>query len=189
MTRQICADAKKRSQALAIVTGMQIPLLAIPVIFSLGMMLSDRNDHVGPRLRPVDPLARHLFQIGNTRSASFQALVSRLQHSDLIVYIRTTHMLPSGIDGRLQFAAAQSGVRYVHVTVRTGVAGHHAVGILGHELMHAVEVANDASVRDMWGFRNLYARIGHSSDGVAFDTRTAQAAGAQVVKELVAAEP
>ena len=56
--------------------------------------------------------------------------------------------------------------------------------ILGHELMHAVEVANDDGVRDQCSFRRLYVRIGHSRDGQTFDTRAAQDAGARVLDEL-----
>jgi hypothetical protein len=136
------------------------------------------------RLRPVDPVARRLLAVGHTRSTFFRSLVERIQRSDLIVYICTEPVLLPGVDGRLQFAVSVPNARYLRVTVRDTLAPDQLVAILGHELMHAVEVADAHEARDRQGFRQLYARIGHSHDGVAFDTTAAVDAGHRVFAEL-----
>jgi hypothetical protein len=50
--------------------------------------------------------------------------------------------------------------------------------------MHAVEVATHEEVRDVTSFRRLYSRIGHSRDGMRFDTQAAVDAGDQVHLEF-----
>jgi hypothetical protein len=136
------------------------------------------------RLRPVDSLTRTLLEVGRERSDVFRALADRIDRSDLIVHVRTAMVLPHGIDGRLQFAVSVPGARYLRVTVRGNLAPDRLVAVIGHELMHAVEVADHPAVRDRESFRELYARIGHSHNGVAFDTRAAVDAGNRVLAEL-----
>jgi hypothetical protein len=136
------------------------------------------------RLRPVGPVARGLLEVGRERSQVFRFLADRIEQSDLIVYIRTTHFLPRGIDGRLQLVTAVPNVRYLRITLRRDLSSDRLVATLGHELMHAVEVADDRRARDNDSLRQLYRRIGHSHDGAAFDTHAAVNAGHRVLAEL-----
>jgi hypothetical protein len=98
--------------------------------------------------------------------------------------VETAETLPRAMDGRLQLATAVEGARYLRITVRRDLPLERLVGLLGHELMHAVEIARHQDVRDPASLRALYLRIGHSDDGAAFDTREAVAAGVQVLGEL-----
>ena len=59
------------------------------------------------------------------------------------------------------------------------------IALVGHELRHALEVAESPDVRDEAGLIALYERIGHPSTGIhQYDTLAAQDAGRQVKAEL-----
>lgn len=137
------------------------------------------------RIRPLDVSARAALDDGAERSAFFRSLVGIIESSDVIVYIRTSGPLVTAVHGQLQFAAAVDGARYLRITLRCDLSSDRLVALLGHELMHAVEVAREPRVRDGAAFRALYMRIGHSADGRTFDTREAVAAAVRVLAELV----
>ena len=154
-------------------------------------MFVSHNAYADPhrlRLRPADALARTLLELGRDRSDLFRFLADAIEDSDLIVHVQTAQSLPRQMDGRVQFAAAVEGARYLRITVCRDLALDRLVALLGHELMHAVEIAGSRDVRDLASLRALYLRIGHSHDGAAFDTRAAVAAGAHVLSELRAAD-
>ena len=87
---------------------MSIAVLMWLVAFYSSVSLNVDSD-TSARVRPADLLAHRALQIGMTKSTSFRMLTNRLQHSNLIVYIRTTIRLPRGIDAQLQFATARGG--------------------------------------------------------------------------------
>jgi hypothetical protein len=61
-----------------------------------------------------------------------------------------------------------------------------AVMLLGHELRHALELADAPDVRDAAALVSLYRRIGDSySDGHRYDTAAARETGRRVRSELV----
>lgn len=136
------------------------------------------------RLRPLDAVARSVVEIGLERSDLFRALAGRVDRSDVIVYISTSNSLSNGTDGRLQLMTVVSKVRYLLITIRRDLTADRLVAMLGHELMHAVEVAEDRAVVDNDSLRRLYARIGHSHDSQTFDTRAAVDAGHRVLAEI-----
>ncbi len=128
----------------------------------------------------------HLLREGQRRSATFRELTARVQASDLIVHAEAA---PPGypMDGGLQFVGATPLRRYLRITVRTDLGESELLGLLAHELMHAVEVAGRESVRDQASFRALYEGIGvpsYRTGSVTYDTRAAIAAGVKVSLEL-----
>jgi hypothetical protein len=61
------------------------------------------------------------------------------------------------------------------------------VAILGHELQHAVEVANAPWVVDEASLAEEYRRIGfpsHADHGMSFESRAAIDAGQRVLRDL-----
>lgn len=163
---------------------MHILRSSIVLVLSVFVSYNAYADAHRLRLRPVDALARLMIEVGRDRSDLFRTLAGTIEDSDLIVYVATAESLPRSMDGRLQFAAAVEGARYLRITVRRHLAPERLVALLGHELMHAVEIARNTDVRDQASLRALYMRIGHSHDGIAFDTREAVAAGVHVLTEL-----
>jgi hypothetical protein len=122
---------------------------------------------------------------GLWRSDTFRRLVDRVLRSDVIVYIRLDAFLRPGLDGQLAFMAQGGDARYVRVSVRPQSRADRFIAIIGHELHHALEVADDASVVDPLSMALLYRRIGGSPGaGDHYETKEAMAVGRLVWREL-----
>ncbi len=139
-----------------------------------------------PRLRTTDGLVSAAVIRGVARSPTFRALVARLQASDLVVHVVRR---PGGTAsaGVTQFVTATPYARYVRITLAAGDGGDPMVALLGHELQHAVEVAEAGSVRDDHAFGALYRTIGEPSCALprrCFDTARAVEAGRDILEEL-----
>jgi len=138
------------------------------------------------RIRSQEPRLTKLVTEGARRSSTFADLVVRLHRTDVIVYVESTHDLPSETVGRIVFQAIAGNQRYLRIQVRTGMQGDQVIAVVGHELRHALEVADDAAVVDEAGLALLYRRIGHSSLGPnGFDTDAARGTGIRVRDELI----
>ena len=140
------------------------------------------------RVRGSHPSLVHLLFEGERRSATFRDVLGRLEASDVIVYVEAGGV-GHGMDGGLQFVTATSLTRYLRVTMRLDLPAAALVALLGHELRHALEVAENAAVRDQDSFRQFYERWGtatHRGDVVTYDTEAAVTTGLRVALELQA---
>ena len=80
---------------------------------------------------------------------------------------------------------ADHGRRSVRVDIRQSLTPREMLAIIGHELRHALEIADAREVRDDQSMIELYRRIGVSRDARShFETIAARAAGSQVRAEL-----
>lgn len=143
----------------------------------------------GPRLRPQDPRLVQILQEGATRSATFKALVDRIESSDVIVYVALNPILKSSLSGALTFMTRAGGFRYVRASISIELTFDQMIATVAHELQHAVEVIEDESVIDERSLAALYKRIGHPSRAagpLGWETFAAQRTGTQVRRELVA---
>jgi len=122
---------------------------------------------------------------GARRSATFASLVTALDASDVIAYIELAHDLPSLVEGRLVLATRTSSHRYVRIQIRASQSPDEIIAVLGHELQHALEIAQAPGVQDEASMRRYYERAGAGrSHERGFETRAAQDAGRQVRLEL-----
>jgi hypothetical protein len=139
-----------------------------------------------PRVRPADAWAAALVLEGLRRSATLRGLIDQLEASDLIVYLETTPTLVGRVDGMLQWQAATPRNRYVRIGLNPAISGHRAIATLGHELHHAVEIANEPSIVDPASFAAFYTLHGnHVKEHNAWDTQAARDAGVTIRRELV----
>ena len=139
------------------------------------------TDAAPSRLRAADTTAAALLRAGMARSATFRAIVETLEGSDLIIYIEAR---PIRLPGQLQFLAASPGCRHVRVSVRTPGLDTELVAWLGHELWHAVELAEAPDVRNQAGLLRLYQRIGMAgASGTTAETAKAQEVWTTVLYE------
>lgn len=136
-------------------------------------------------VRAVDLQMSKTIREGLRRSATFAALVAALNRSDVIVYIETSRGLPTTIAGRLLFAAGPQSQRYLRIQVNGPPRSNELIALVGHELRHALEVAESPDVRDEQTLIALYERIGHNgSRQHQYDTIAAQDTGRRVRMEL-----
>ena len=137
------------------------------------------------RVRATDARLRSLLAEGLHRSRTFAALVTALNHSDVIVYIESVMIMPKGTMGRLTMMPLAGEFRYLRVQIRADLSRREAISLIGHELQHAMEIAGAAEVRDSSAMIRLYERIGHVSNGEhAYDTDAAQDMGRVVRREI-----
>lgn len=138
-------------------------------------------------VRSTDKNVHRLLARGYQRSATFAALVRRLQASDVIVYIQEVPRLPGSLAGRMMMLPRIHGFRYVRIQILLRGTPEDTIGVLGHELQHAIEVADAPEVGDQDALAQLYQRIGMRGGPHVYDTIAAQDTGRAVLKELLGA--
>jgi hypothetical protein len=123
---------------------------------------------------------------GAEQSPTFRAILERLASSDLIVYLRRGRLL-GNTAAATQLLTASGGYRYVRVTLEPDPASDAGLALLGHELWHALELAEAKWVIDSAGVHKLYQRIGYrtcEASARCYDTDMAVTTGYQVLREL-----
>jgi hypothetical protein len=138
------------------------------------------------RVRSNDPRLVPLLTEGARRSRTFAQLVTRVHSTDLIVYVESTHSLPPDTVGRILLQSVVNNCRYLRIQVKSTLLRDEMIAVIGHELRHALEVADDPTVLDNAALRTLYRRIGYpAGPNGGFDTDAAKQTGFQVRDELV----
>jgi hypothetical protein len=142
-----------------------------------------------PHLRSDEPALVAAIASAADRSPTFHRLVERLNRSDVVVYLTFDGRPAWDLAGRTTFVSAAGGRRYLRIAIDRRYLGCQRLGILGHELRHAVEIADAASVTDNASLASLYRQIGFRSAQDRedrFDSAAAIDAGQQVEREVVA---
>ena len=137
-------------------------------------------------VRGVGTLVPGLLRTGFTDSRTFATLLTRLEQSDVIVYVEDVPRLPGALDGRLLMLPPAHGYRYLRIQVALHGSSRDIIATIAHELRHAIEVADASTVVDQDGLAALYRRIGLDHGHDLYDTVEAQEIGRLVLKELVA---
>jgi hypothetical protein len=136
----------------------------------------------------MEPEIRAALAHGVSASPTLQRLVDTLDASDVVVYVQFDRKPSPSMAGHLSFLAAVPGRRYLRVSIDRRLAGCHRIGILGHELQHAVEVAESRRVTDERTLAELYQRIGFRSGGSGsdcYESVSAILSGRMVEKEAL----
>lgn len=161
---------------------------ALGVLVLVSSLAAGELPRDGGHVRTVDTRLQSEINEGLARSAFFRDLVARLDASDVIVYAQSQCGMSPRIFGRLAFMGTGGGRRYVHVLISCALSDDEQIAALGHELRHALEIAEAPSVVDAVSLGEEYARIGFASHGVArgtgFESRAAINAAHQVWAEL-----
>lgn len=134
----------------------------------------------------MDSIVRHAIAAGYRRSPTFRHLVDVLEASNVIVYAERRIVRRHG-GGAISFVTESDAFRYLRITLDAELSPELLVALLGHELQHAVEVAEAPWVVDQASYFALYRAIGRASCAGprwCFDTPAALAAGHDVLEEL-----
>ena len=99
------------------------------------------------RIRPQDPRLTELLRDGMARSATFRALVNRIEASNLFVYVSLSPIMKANLAGKLTWMTRAGVFRYVRATINTEQNLDQMIATIAHELHHAVEVLEDESVQ------------------------------------------
>lgn len=140
----------------------------------------------GPHVRGVDPAIQRLVARGQARSATFRRIVAELDASDVVVHLIQGPM-PDGFRGYLIHRVVESnGVRYLKIAVDPRAAEALVIGLIAHELQHALEVARAPEVgrsRDIEEFFRSIADQG-CRNARCFETSAAVEVQETVTREL-----
>lgn len=167
-----------------------VPLLsALVVAATIGRSAPVRADSahdVTHHVRTTDRRLAGLLHQGRRESARFRTLLARLVRSDVIVYLQCRGYPDTG--ARLTFVGSGGGYRYLLVRLGRVPSPHQQIALIGHELQHAVEIADAPEIVDSQSLAAQYRRFGLVSQVTAtsidYDTTAAIDVGYQVLREL-----
>jgi hypothetical protein len=166
-----------------------LPLTIVTPLFVTPLLADGPAPPAPSHIRPLSADARDLVASGVDRSESIRTLVDHLEASDLVVYIRLRWFMTDR-NGQLIFVSSAGSLRYVIIEIACGRIVPDQLATLGHELRHAVEVADAAAVVSRASFARHYARIGIDLGGAGlsrqYETDAAVEAGETVRRELMA---
>lgn len=132
----------------------------------------------------TDLLAWHVAE-GVRRSPTFASMVRALEHTDVIVQFVEAVKLPPLTDAQAVLVDNAREFRFVRVYVGDERRGDNLIALLGHELMHALEIAWAPEVRDARALDALYRRIGiRGPRPQQYDTQEARLMERRVHREL-----
>lgn len=138
------------------------------------------------RLKLMDRTAYELAREGCGGSATFRGLVRRIEELQGFVYVTSTVKLPAATEGLLlhRIQLTPDGSRCLWIVVKRDRRSVYRVGVLGHELQHALEVLENPDIRSSDDIERLFRRQRPANDGQTYETDAALGVGDRVVSEL-----
>lgn len=131
------------------------------------------------------PFVIRLVIDGIEHSDTFARIVAQLLESDVLVVIEPDVHMSSQLQGYMNFVTRTAYRRYVRVYYDPRMPRWLQIAVIGHELSHAIEVANHPEVVDQRTLRLLYTQIGLGGDD-HYDSEAAIEVGRAIARELSA---
>jgi hypothetical protein len=154
-----------------------------------GRIQAEENRVPDPHVRATCAQMLRAVTSGAEASSTLRGLVDRLQASDVVVYLMARRSRSSAIAAHVAFISAAGGRRYLLVAIDPKYSGAQLIGLIGHELRHAVEIAEEPSVVDERSLAALYRRIGFADDagGIEqYETGNAIETGGRIMRDVIA---
>ena len=137
------------------------------------------------KVRCLDKESLKLLDSVREQSVTARRMIERLESSDMITYVRIAPTF-----GRLRATTRILGhvedARFVLISITSLASRADRALLLGHELQHAVELAEAPWVRNDQGMVEMYERIGWRESSNAYETPAAVEAGRVVREEIYA---
>lgn len=116
-----------------------------------------------PHVRIIDPPLRAKFENGLKRSPTLRQLVEQLELAPVLVFVNCAMKLPAQIGAHANLISSVNGLRYVRVELDCGFPDRIQVGLLAHELQHALEIASREDILDEDSMQAYYEEFGFQS--------------------------
>lgn len=144
-------------------------------------------------VRALSGRAHAMVDEGVRRSPTIAKLVGALQASDVIVFV-DLRLDPGIPTGETMLMTSSKSVRYVLIVINPRMTLDSRVEYLGHELQHAVEIADDRAAVDGPSVRRRFAEIGRELPAStryekSFETEGARQVTLAVRRELASRAP
>jgi hypothetical protein len=140
-----------------------------------------------PHVRPETAATQELVAVAITRSPTIRAMLERIERSDVVVYIRHRQFADSTLDGHIGVLSSVAGRRYLVIEIACGRNWIEQIATLGHELHHALEIADHQSIVDSRTLAAFYEQFGVRTGGFG-PGGTFETAGARQTGQLVRRE-
>jgi hypothetical protein len=162
-------------------------LAAASLLFVASPARAEDPGNPPPHVRPESESTRELVALAVTRSPTVRDLIARIERSDVVVYIRHRSFPGSLLQGQIGVLSSVAGRRYLIIEIACGRIWTEQISTLGHELYHAIEIADHPSVVDTPSLAAFYERYGTRTSGrtagTTYETAGARATGFQVRRE------
>lgn len=143
-----------------------------------------------PHVRALDSCATSIMANALARSSTVRTLGDRLAQSDVVAYVRCVWPEPGSPVGSLVWVGGDTLLRYVLIRLSHDLSPERRVQMLGHEMQHALEVADARWVRDEATLRRLFEQIGRRTSAQStFETAAAVLTERTVRLELTDTPP
>jgi hypothetical protein len=94
--------------------------------------------------------------------------------------------MPAELSAYLVFVSATPACRFVRIRYDIHLSDSRAIAMIGHELRHALEIADHPEVVDNLSLSAMYKRYGRQvTDGEMYDSIEAVAIGHTILQELL----
>jgi hypothetical protein len=164
-----------------VTTFLSIPMLALVLLPTIPVGTALPVPHVRVRHAALQPFLREAIE----KSATTRDMVATLDASDVIVYFELLPRMPASLPAGLTFAATGGRFRYLRIALNPTNTRRQMIAMIGHELQHAVEIANEPTIRSRRDLEKHYKRIGIAgSHDEMWDTEAARDAGRVVAREV-----
>ena len=141
-----------------------------------------------PHVRGVGGMQR-LIAGAARRSPAIREWLDRLDELDVTVYVRDALFTRIDLDGRVSLLSVAGNHRYLVIELACGRTELTQMTTLGHELFHAIEIAEEPSAVNADTLADLYTRIGTKTGDTrglrTFETEAAAAAGLLARRQLL----
>ncbi len=141
------------------------------------------SEAVAHHVRSTDPRVQEWLRRGAAESQTFRSLLDTLAKSDLIVHVQAVDRLMTA--GQTYFVIATATVRYVRIEVSFRGNLNETIALIGHELQHAVEIAQEPRIRDRQTLSLFYRGMpGNSMSATEYDSVAARVIEDRVRREM-----
>jgi hypothetical protein len=141
------------------------------------------SEAVAYHVRSTDPRVQEWLRIGAAESQTFRRLLNSLGASDLIVHVQAVDRLATA--GQTYFVTSTATARYVRIEVAYHGTVNDMIALIGHELQHAVEIAEQPRIRDRQTLSLFYKGMpGNSMTTTEYDSVAARVMEDRVRREM-----
>jgi hypothetical protein len=145
----------------------------------------DLKAQTASAVRPEDRAVEVVIANGVERSATFRDLITRLDTTDVVVYVRFSRCA-GAVPACLLWASASPGARRLVIKVDRFAGSEDSItAALAHELQHACEVASSPEITDLASFQKAFEARGWKGTH-GFETQQAKDVHRKVLTELAA---
>ncbi|HVH57833.1 MAG TPA: hypothetical protein VM791_16330 [Vicinamibacterales bacterium] len=136
-------------------------------------------------VRPEDGALHTLIAEGVERSQTFRDLITLLDTTDVVVYVRFSPCA-GRVPACLLWVSPSPGARRLLIKLdRFAGSEDSLTALLAHELHHATEVASSPEIRDLASFQKAFEERGWKGTH-GFETQQAKNVNRKVLTELAA---